>query len=55
MIEFLRIGVLSDTHSELESLRSVVDKLRVRGISGIIRLGDDYRSRMLLKYLKELG
>lgn len=49
MAEFLRSGVLSDIHGELGNSRSVVDKLRVRDISGIIHLGDDYRNMDAVK------
>jgi uncharacterized protein len=46
------VGVVSDTHGNVQGMRRLADKLKARGVSTVLHVGDDYRD---LNTLQEMG
>jgi putative phosphoesterase len=50
-------AVVSDTHGNIQGLRRLADRLKAKGVSIVLHLGDDYRDLAILKQasLKAVG
>jgi hypothetical protein len=47
----LLLGVVSDTHGNIEGMRRLTEMLRVKGASTLLHVGDDYRDVATLEQL----
>jgi uncharacterized protein len=48
----MRVGVVSDTHGNVQGMRRLAQMLKARGVATVLHVGDDYRD---LDTLKENG